>query len=265
MENRRPIKVLHIDSIGSWVRTEGTACEFSLRIILNGEPLITIQCSPGDLEALAAGFLVSEGIIRTKEEIAELALDAGAGVVRISTAGTNAARGKLLTERSLTTNCGRGVSFSNADDREIRKRIFSDLHVTQDDLLSTYRRFQKNSVLHRETTAAHSAALCDPGKIVVYVEDIGRHNTVDKVIGRCLLEEISPADRILVISGRISSEIILKAAAAGIPVLVSKSAPTDRGVDLARKLGITLIGFVYKEGMNIYAGAERVDVRRLIS
>lgn len=265
MENRKPIKVLHIDSVGCWFRTEGTACEFPLKIILNGGELITILCSPGDLEALAAGFLASEGIIRTKDEIKELTLDDGSGIVRIRTAENNATDGKLLKERFLTTNCGRGVSFSNSADREIKKKIFSAIHVTQDDVLSLYRRFQKLSDLHRETNAAHSAALCDPEEIIVFAEDIGRHNTVDKIIGRCILEEISPADRILVISGRISSEIILKAAEVNIPVLVSKSAPTDRGVDLARKLGITLIGFVYRSGMNVYAGEERVDVRRLLA
>jgi FdhD protein len=96
--------------------------------------------------------------------------------------------------------------------------------------------------------------------VLVFAEDIGRHNAVDKVLGRCLLDGIAVADRILVTSGRTSSEILFKAAGSGIPVLISKSAPTDMGVELAQELGITLIGFVRGGGMNVYAGRERIDL-----
>ena len=264
MENRKNVKALHLDGAGSWVRTEATACEFPLRIMLNGEHLVTILCSPGDPEALAAGFLASEGIIRAKEEIRELTLDGESGVVRIRTAENKTEDGNIFRERFLTTGCVRGVSFNSYDDIDLKKKIFSDIHLTREDVLSLYHRFQENSDLYRETHAVHSAALCDTKEILVFTEDIGRHNAVDKIIGRCILDGIAFTDRILVISGRISAEIIFKAAGFNIPVLVSKSAPTDRGVDLARKLGITLIGFVYGCGMNVYAGEERIDTRRLL-
>jgi FdhD protein len=248
MENSIKLKVLHVDSAGCWLRTEGTVCEFPLRIILNGETLVTLLCSPGDMEALAAGFLASSGIIRKKEEIRKLEIDRDSGIVRIETIANIAANGRLFNER----------------DRFLKK-IYSDIRISQGDVLSLYRRFQKFSALHRETNAAHSAALCEPGKILVFAEDIGRHNAIDKIIGHCLLGEISPTDRILALSCRISSEIVLKAAMADIPILISKSGPTDRGVELARSLGITLIGFVYKSGMNVYAGEERVEIQRLLA
>ncbi|MHB8771240.1 MAG: formate dehydrogenase accessory sulfurtransferase FdhD [Syntrophales bacterium] len=260
MENRIGVEALHIDREGSAARTEWVAREFPLTIFLNGEQLVTVLCSPGELEALAVGFLYSEGMIRTKDEIRATTLDAERGVVRIRTAGAKKADGKLFMKRVLTTGCGRGMAFYSYADLDRKKKVLSDMRVTPEEVLSLSRRFQGASELYRSTHGVHSAALCDRREVLVFAEDIGRHNAVDKVLGRCLLEGIPVTDRILVTSGRTSSEILFKAAGSGIPVLISKSAPTDMGVELARELGITLVGFVRGGGMNVYAGQERIDL-----
>jgi len=262
MDTRKDVEVLHIDREGSAIRTEWTAREFPLTIMLNGEQLVTVLCSPGELEALAVGFLYSEGIIRAKEEITGLTLDAERGIIRIRTAEDKTADGKLFAKRVLTTGCGRGIAFYSYADLDRKKKVLSDLKVTPEAVLSLSRRFQGASELYRTTHGVHSAALCDTREILIFAEDIGRHNAIDKVLGRCLREGITVADRILITSGRISSEILFKTAGSGIPVIVSKSAPTDMGVDLARELGITLIGFVRGGGMNVYAGEERIGIRR---
>ncbi|OHE22483.1 MAG: formate dehydrogenase family accessory protein FdhD, partial [Syntrophobacterales bacterium RBG_19FT_COMBO_59_10] len=240
--------------------TERTAREFPLTIMLNGEQLVTVLCSPGDLEALAVGFLFSEGMIRAKEEITGLTLDDERGIIRIRTAKDKTADGKLFMKRVLTTGCGRGMAFYSYADLERRRKVVSGLRVTLVEILALSRRFQGASELYRTTHGVHSAALCDNREMLVFAEDIGRHNAVDKVLGRCLLEGNPVADRILITTGRISSEILFKAAGSGIPVIVSKSVPTDMGVELARELSITLIGFVRGGGMNVYAGEERVDL-----
>ncbi|MFH1575035.1 MAG: formate dehydrogenase accessory sulfurtransferase FdhD, partial [Acidobacteriota bacterium] len=229
---------------------------------LNGEQLVTVLCSPGSLEALTVGFLASEGMIRTKEEITGLTLDDERGIIRIRTVEDKTADGKLFMKRVLTTGCGRGMAFYSYADLDRKKKVLSDLRVTSEEVLSLSRRFQGASDLYRSTHGVHSAALCDNHDILVFAEDIGRHNAVDKVLGRCLMEGIAVNDRILITSGRISSEILFKTAGSGIPVLVSKSAPTDMGVELARELGITLIGFVRGGGMNVYAGQERIEISR---
>ena len=262
MENRKDVEALHIDREGSAIRTEWTAREFPLTIMLNGDQLVTVLCSPSDLEALAVGFLFSEGIIRAKEEITGLLLDSERGIVRIRTAEDKLADGKLFMKRVLTTGCGRGMAFYSYADLDRKKKVLSDLKVTPEEVFSLSRRFQTASELYKSTHGVHSAALCDTREVLVFAEDIGRHNAVDKVLGRCLLDGIAVTDRILVTSGRISSEILFKAAGSGIPVLISKSAPTDMGVDLARELGITLIGFVRGGGMNVYAGQERIDLKQ---
>ena len=200
------------------------------------------------------------GSSRVKEEITGLTLDGERGIVRIRTATDKTADGKLFMKRVLTTGCGRGMAFYSYADLDRKKKVLSDLRVAPADVLALSKGFQGASELYRSTHGVHSAALCDARKILVFAEDIGRHNAVDKVIGRCLLDGLDLTDRILVTSGRISSEILFKAAGCGIPVLISKSAPTDMGVDLARELGITLIGFVRGGGMNVYAGEQRIDL-----
>jgi FdhD protein len=120
------------------------------------------------------------------------------------------------------------------------------------------KRFQHSSEVFRTTGGAHSAALCREGEIVVFAEDIGRHNAVDKIFGRCLLDSIGTDGGVIVTSGRISSEILLKVGKRNIPILISKSAPTDLGVKLADDLGITLVGFVRGRRMNIYTHSWRV-------
>jgi FdhD protein len=262
MEPTKEVEVLHIDRESVGPRTQLTAREFPLTIMLNGEQLVTVLCSPGDLESLAVGFLYSEGMIRTKEEITGMSIDAELGIVRIRTAEDKNADGKLFMKRVLTTGCGRGMAFYSFADLDRKKKVVSDLRVTPAEVLALSRRFQGASDLYRNTHGVHSAALCDNREILVFAEDIGRHNAVDKVLGRCLREEIPVADRMLMTSGRISSEILFKAAGSNVPVLISKSAPTDMGVELARELGITLIGFVRGGGMNVYAGVERIDLAK---
>src|SRR5574340_432921 len=141
MENRKSVEALHIDREGSGIRTEWTAREFPLTIMLNGEQLVTVLCSPGELEALAAGFLFAEGMIRSKDEIMGLQLDAERGIVRIRTAGDKKADEKLFMKRVLTTGCGRGMAFYSYADLDRKKKVISDLKVTPEEVLALSRRF----------------------------------------------------------------------------------------------------------------------------
>jgi FdhD protein len=112
--------------------------------------------------------------------------------------------------------------------------------------------------MHRATGGVHSAALCDTRNIIVLSEDIGRHNAVDKIFGECILNDITTDDHIIITSGRVTSEILLKVAKRNIPIIVSKCAPTNLGVRLAADLGVTLVGFVRGKRMNVYTHAGRI-------
>ena len=118
--------------------------------------------------------------------------------------------------------------------------------------------FIQRSEVFKATGGVHSAALCDTKNILVFNEDIGRHNAIDKIFGECLLKDIPTDERLVITSGRVSSEILLKVARRNIPIIISKAAPTDLGVKLANDLGMTLLGFVRGKRINAYANEGRI-------
>jgi FdhD protein len=119
-------------------------------------------------------------------------------------------------------------------------------------------KFQHHSQVYRATRGVHSAALCDKRDILVFYEDIGRHNAIDKIFGQCILNDLATDGHIIITSGRVSSEILLKVARRNVPIIVSKSVPTSLGVRLADDLGVTLVGFVRGKRMNVYTHAGRI-------
>jgi len=233
--------------------------EFPLTILLNGQELVTLLCSPADLKYLAIGFLYSEGLLQSKENIKRVIVDETKGVVRVETKGIELADTDAVFKRLITPGCGRGASFYSAADTGLEK-VESSLTVSGTEIFDLMKTFQHRSLIFRTTGGVHSAALCDNRNTLIFSEDIGRHNAIDKIFGQCLDRNISTNDRIILTSGRVSSEIIVKVARRQVPLLVSKSAPTSSGVKLAQELGITLIGFVRGTRMNVYTHDQRVTV-----
>jgi FdhD protein len=231
--------------------------EFPLTIILNGVELVTLLCSPANLKYLAIGFLSSEGLLKDRDDLKRVTVDERKGVVRVETKTDVMADSEAVFKRLITPGCGRGASFYSAADTGLEKTDYP-LAVTAAEILELMKRFQHQSLLYRDTHGVHSAALCSPQEIIIFSEDIGRHNAIDKIFGECLDKGISTHDRIITTSGRMSSEIVIKVARRRVPVLISKSAPTNTSVKLAEELGITLIGFVRGARMNVYAHGERV-------
>jgi FdhD protein len=235
------------------------AREYPLTVMLNDEQLATLLCSPDDMENLAVGFLYSEGLIRTKEEIKGIFLDESRGIVRVNTDTADAVDRDLFMKRVITTGCGRGISFYNfADLDQKQQKVESALKIAPAQIFDLMRAFQTCSEIYQKTHGVHGAALCNASGILLFKEDIGRHNAIDKIFGHCLMGDIPLADRIIMTTGRISSEILFKVAKRNIPILVSRSTPTDLAVSLAGELGITLVGYVRGGHMNVYAEAGRI-------
>ncbi len=238
--------------------TEGIVIrELPLTIILNNRELVTLLCSPTDLKYLAIGFLASEGFLKSKDEINRIIVDDRRGVVRVETKEDKELASELIFKRLITSGCGRGASFYSATDTASQK-VDSQMKISAHEVFALAHEFQHSSQLYLATHGVHSSALCDTKNILVFSEDIGRHNAIDKIIGECFLKDIPTEDRLIITSGRISSEILHKVAKRGIPVLISKSVPTNLGIRFANDLGITLIGFVRGKRMNVYANDWRV-------
>ena len=255
-----------IEKIPIWRLTEESrsniedvvAREFPLTIILNNQELVTLLCSPNDLKYLAIGFLFSEGLLTGKDEIKKIIVDDQRGVVRVETKDDNALANEFVFKRLVTSGCGRGVSFYSAADVQSQAKVESQTQMSTHEVLSLVSDFQHRSQIYRATGGVHSAALCDTKSILVFNEDIGRHNAIDKIFGEYILKDIVTEERVVITSGRISSEVLLKVAKRNIPIIISKSAPTDLGVKLANDLGISLLGFVRGKRINAYTNDWRI-------
>jgi len=250
--------ILRLSGTGGGYVEDVVVRESALTIILNDHELTTLLCSPTDLRYLAIGFLFSEGLLKSKDEIKRITVDERRGVVRVETEGDGVPDGDAVFKRFITSGCGRGASFYSAADVQGQAKVESTLQVSASDVLALVQEFQHRSETFRATGGVHSAALCDARDILVFSEDIGRHNAIDKILGKCLLDGIAANDRIVVTSGRISSEILLKVVRRNIPLVVSKSAPTSLGLRLGADLGVTIIGFVRGKRMNVYTHDWRI-------
>ena len=232
--------------------------EIPVTLYLNDKELVTMVCSPDHLEELATGFLCSEGILGQPGDLKSITVNQADGLVWVETARP-VESDQMFLKRYITTCCGRGrASFYFINDARGTTPVESALTATPEQVSRLATVLEDRAQLFRSTGGAHGAALCTPDEMVVFFEDIGRHNAVDKIFGHCYLQGIALADKLLVFSGRVSSEILVKVARMGIPLLVSRSAPTDLALEMASELGITVVGFARGSRMNIYTHPGRV-------
>jgi len=224
--------------------------EMALTIYVDTRELVTILCTPTKLNCLVLGFLYSEGIISGMSDVASMRIceEESLADVKLSKPGF-----KLPERRTLASGCGGGVSFATA-----KQKIESRLVVTSEAILSSMKQLNERAELYKFCGGVHTSALGDSSNLLVVAEDIGRHNTLDKIMGECLLTKLSTRDKILLTTGRISSEMLSKAARMETPVVVSRSSPTDRSISIARETGITLVGYVRGSRLSVYTHNERV-------
>ena len=248
------IEMVHIrDGVASRKR-DVVVTEIPLTVFLNDVEVATLLTSDFEHKLLAVGFLFAEGFLRSKDELSDISESTEPKVVRVYTSEKQDSRRTSppcdgLSLRSLRL-CGAFKVEPMGD----------TLRVSSEVIFGLMHRFQTQSVLFRETGGVHSCALAQEDRIVLMKEDIGRHNAMDRVLGTCFLENIPLEDKMILTSGRVSSEIVFKAGRGRVPVLVSRGAPTDLAIRIADQAGITLVGFVRGRRMNVYAHSERIDV-----
>jgi FdhD protein len=214
-----------------------------------------------DLEAMAVGFLFNEGIIETMNEVED---------VRVCEHGDNV---DVWLNRSVeqptswrrTSGCTGGVTAVDALARVDVSFSGDQLKVLPEAVGHLLEQFFEAQVLYRETGGVHTSALSDGEKIIIVAEDIGRHNTLDKIAGLCLMNGIAPEPRILITTGRISSEMLQKAARMSAPILISRTSPSSLSIEMAERYGITLIGYARTHRFSVYTNAQRVELTSMQS
>lgn len=260
MEKLAKVCVTRVNKRENLVTEDWVVSEVPITLFLNNEELVTLVCSPDHLEELAVGFLCSEGILQQRTDLKDISIRPEHGLIWVETNGPTPAREGFL-KRYLTTCCGRSrPSFYFLNDARGISTVTSSLAVSADLVLNFSQELEKSATLFQATGGTHGAALFSIEKHLLFYEDIGRHNAVDKIFGRCFLDGTELKDKLLAFSGRVSSEILIKVARMGIPILIARGAPTDLALKIAEEIGITVVGFVRGDRMNIYTHNERIIV-----
>ncbi len=256
IESMGTIRVRYAELDGrGWEPVDGDVIEEQpLSIYVNGKAFVTLMCTPIALESLVLGFLAAEGIIRRMEDVSLLDITHGGAVADVWLRH----QASLPEGRVLTSGCAGGMTF--ADLTTARAPIRSARRISREQVFTLMEALHEASVLYRRSRGVHTSALSDGERLLVVAEDVGRHNTLDKIRGECLVRGIPTADGILLTTGRVSSEMLRKAADMQIPIVISRTSPTSLSLDLAGAWGITLIGYVRGNHMRVYTGAWRLGL-----
>ncbi|MBA2876518.1 formate dehydrogenase accessory sulfurtransferase FdhD [Thermaerobacillus caldiproteolyticus] len=234
------------------------AVEYPLTIVVDGEEFATMVCTPTHLDEMVIGFLASEGLIRVSDEIKSLTIDESRGFAYVELATKRSISKDFYSKRFIGSCCGKSRQFYFYNDMRTAKTVTNQTRVTVDQCFHLMKRLQESSSDFQATGGIHNAALCTPSELVVMRSDIGRHNTLDKIYGYCLQHRLSLADKVIAFSGRVSSEVLLKVSKIGIGIILSKSAPTTLALELARDLGIAVVGFIRDSTLNVYTHSEKI-------
>jgi FdhD protein len=251
------VTYIRYDGDGTQQEERPVVREAPWTIHVDGQELVTLYCTPSQLNFLVLGFLASEGLIESLDDVLLLEFcEDQEGVIDVKLNGREVHRSGTPI---LLSGCGRGITFDDLSGSH--PKIQSSLQVSADQVSRLMRELRLQAPIHQAAGGTHASALSDGDRLLVVAEDVGRHNTLDKIRGHCLFYGLPTKDRLLLTTGRISSEMVSKAVKMQVPIVASRSTPTDLAVKLARQWEMTIVGYVRSGKMNIYSRADRVTAR----
>jgi FdhD protein len=233
--------------------------ERPITLFLNGKEIVTLLCAGHHLDELAAGFLSAEGFLGSPEDLLGLDIDDKEGTVKVTAKTDDTISERLWQKRTISSGCAKGSLFYYSLDALLSKPVKSDVRISPARILDRLEDLNHLSEAYRRTHGVHNTALADANRIIIFRDDIGRHNAVDMIVGHVFLNRIPLSDKMLITTGRLTSELLIKAAKVNLPILISRNTATSLAIELATSLGITLIGFARAGKFTVYSGQERID------
>jgi len=234
------------------------SAEYAFTLSINGNPYVKIACYGAELDVLATGHFFSLGVIKRPDEIKEVIVDYDEMSINVKTVETDDILERLFRLKTIVSGCGHG---GDDDDLPLPPEKIRDFRVKPETICEIMVEFLGHSDTHGRTHGVHGAALYrSSGEMVAFYEEIGRHNAVDKLLGFAMTRDLPLHDCLVVSTGRISSEITVKSIMVGVPAIVSRSAPTTRSVDLARKHGMLLASGVKRSGFFAASGIDLLEM-----
>ncbi|MFO1430177.1 MAG: formate dehydrogenase accessory sulfurtransferase FdhD [Candidatus Competibacteraceae bacterium] len=250
--------VVALDEYGH-SRSIEIAGERPLTLYLDRREIVTLMTLGSQPEALAIGYLRNQYFIEALAEIKAVQVDWETQAVAVTSHSGAAGAASRLDKRTVTTGCGQGTVFGELMDRLDRIRL-PRRRFRQSVLYTLLAKVAAGNAVYRQAGAVHGCALCQGDRIVYFVEDVGRHNAVDAIAGLMWLDGVEGDDKIFYTTGRLTSEMVIKVAQMGIPLLLSRSGITGMGLELGRRLGVTLIGRAKGKHFLVFAGAETLEL-----
>jgi FdhD protein len=257
-------QIVHMDALRvtpeqCTVVRDAVAAEIPLTIVANDVELATLLASPSNIKELTYGYLYTSGFISSPEEATDFTCD-----VERWTAHVNLVHSPLpsITHKRLyTSGCGKCAMYTTVNELSLRVSLENNMKLPKQAVFDIAARLQEGTQAFVETGSVHSAILIDIGsRREVVMDDVARHNAVDKAVGKSLLEGFDFSHCILARTGRTSSEIVFKIRRCGVPITIARGAPTHQAVHVAKETGITVIGFARTGSFNIYSCEERIEI-----
>lgn len=250
------VRYISVNGSGTPQPIDGSVVEEALACIsVNGQELATFMCTPSGLDALALGFLYNEGVIDALSDVRSWHVSKSKSCIDVWLKSMDF---EPPQRKIVTSGCGGGVTFDDLS--ATHDPLISDLTATPEQLAGLMRQLHQGAALYQEARGVHTAVLAEGDRVLIQVEDVGRHNCIDKLCGAALLANVSTHHRIILSSGRISSEMINKARRLETPIVCSRTSPTSLSVALARAWNITIVAYLRQDRMRVYTHPERLGL-----
>ncbi|MBO2698775.1 formate dehydrogenase accessory sulfurtransferase FdhD [Shewanella algae] len=251
------IAVTAVDENGQ-LQEKYVACERPLTVYLNWRPIVTLMTLGARAEALALGYLKNQGFINDVSQLESVIVDWGVASAAVITREQTENLDAKLADKTVTTGCGQGTVFGGFMEG-LDDIVLPQPKLKQSMLYSLLKNISEYNQTYKNAGAVHGCGLCEADKIKSFVEDVGRHNAVDTLAGEMWLEQDRGDNKIFYTTGRLTSEMVIKVAKMGIPVLLSRSGVTQMGLELAQKLGITMVARAKGRHFLVYNGADNIE------
>lgn len=251
------IAVTAVDENGQ-LQEKYVACERPLTVYLNWRPIVTLMTLGARAEALALGYLKNQGFINDVSQLESVIVDWDVASAAVITREQTEDLDAKLADKTVTTGCGQGTVFGGFMEG-LDDIVLPQPKLKQSMLYSLLKNISEYNQTYKNAGAVHGCGLCEADKIKSFVEDVGRHNAVDTLAGEMWLEQDRGDNKVFYTTGRLTSEMVIKVAKMGIPVLLSRSGVTQMGLELAQKLGITMVARAKGRHFLVYNGADNIE------
>ncbi len=238
--------------------TKSIACERPLTVLLNWQEVVTLMTLGSSPEALVLGYLKNQGFIAEREQLQSVIIDWQTHSAAVVTKENTDRVQPALKKKTVTSGCGQGTMYGNVM-QQLEGYQVPQTRLKQSQIYATLEALTHHNQTYKKAGAVHGCAICQNNHVHSFVEDVGRHNAVDTLAGELWLQGDSGDDKLFYTTGRLTSEMVIKVAQMGIPVLLSRSGVTQMGLDLANQFGITTIARAKGLRFEIYSGAEKID------